>query len=219
MLGYAFKVDFAKAFDSLDWSFVLEVLAARGFGSRWISWIHNILRSAKARVLINGVQHGYIRCKRGLRQGDPLSPLLFALAADTLSAMFTHALKSKVLVGVPIGSSGSISHLQYADDLIIFSAGGQEDLQIFKLMLYLFEGSSGLTINFSKSCLYSTNYGFQPNAASAAILNCARDCLPLTYLGVPISGRRPRRQDWLKLILMVRAKLTSWKANYLSLGG
>ena len=135
----------------------------------------------------------------------------------TLSAMFTHALQSRVLVGVPIGSSGSICHLQYADDLIIFFAGGHEDLQVIKLNLYLFEGSSGFTINFSKSYLYSTNYGFQPNTASAVVFNCANDCLPFIYLGVPLSGGRPRRQDWMKLILMVRAKLTSQKANYLSL--
>lgn len=168
---------------------------------------------------MNGEPHGFIRCKRGLHQGDPLSPLLFALAADTLSAMFSHALRSRILVGVPIGNSDSICHLQYANDLIIFSAGGQDDLLIIKLILYLFEGASGLTINFNKRCLYSTNYGFQPSAASTSILNCVRDCLPLTYLGVPISGRRPKREDWTKLTSLVRAKLSSWKSTYLSLGG
>lgn len=88
-----------------------------------------------------------------------------------------------------------------------------------KFILYLFEGASGLSINFTKSYLYSTNYGFQPSAISASILNCARDCLPLTYLGVPISGRRPKREDWKKLTSLVRTKLLSWKATYLSLGG
>ncbi|XP_039141337.1 uncharacterized protein LOC120278673 [Dioscorea cayenensis subsp. rotundata] len=68
ILGYALKVDFAKAFDSLDWNFLLEILEARGFGNRWISWIHTILKSAKTQILINGTTQGYIRCKRGLRQ-------------------------------------------------------------------------------------------------------------------------------------------------------
>lgn len=79
-------------------------------------------------------------------------------------------------------------------------------------------GDDPLTINFSKSYMYSTNYGFQPNVSSSEIINCNRDYLLLTYLGVPFSGRRPRRQDWLKLIFLIRSKLTSWKANYLSLG-
>lgn len=62
---------------------------------------------------------GYFRCKRGLRQGDALSPLLLALATDVLSAMFNYALRSKVLIGVQLDHSENICHLQYADDLII----------------------------------------------------------------------------------------------------
>lgn len=93
-------MDFAKAFDSLDWDILLDILAAKGFGPWWITWIYTILKTAKSQVLINGKTKGYIWCKRGLRQGDPLSPLLFALASDVLSAMFNHALKSKVLIGV-----------------------------------------------------------------------------------------------------------------------
>lgn len=94
----------------------------------------------------------------------------------------------------------------------------QEEWKIFKLLniLFLFKVSSRLTINFSKSCLHSTNYGFRPNATSVAILNCNTDFLSLTYLRVPLSGKCPSR---FKLILMVQARLTSWKANYLSLGG
>ncbi|XP_039138904.1 uncharacterized protein LOC120276247 [Dioscorea cayenensis subsp. rotundata] len=133
--------------------------------------------------------------------------------------MFFHALNSKVLIGVPLNSSDSICHFQYADDLLIFSTGGHEDLHIIKLILYLYEGSSGLSINFHKSCLYSSNYGFQPHYTSARILNCSCSSLPITYLGIPLSGRRPRRLDWEKLIGMVRSRLTTWKASYLSLGG
>lgn len=111
LLGHAFKVDFAKAFDSLDWNFFLEILSIRDFGLRWLTWIFNILKSAKARVLINGELHGYICCKQGLRQGDPLSLFLFALVANTLSSMFWHALHSRVLLGVPICPSENLCHL------------------------------------------------------------------------------------------------------------
>ncbi|XP_039120732.1 uncharacterized protein LOC120257303 [Dioscorea cayenensis subsp. rotundata] len=182
--GNVVKVDFAKAFDMVDWDFLLEMLEARGFGTRWRQWIASLLRSSKSSILINGSPEGYVRYQRGLRQGDPLSPLLFVLAADDLSTMFNQALDSRVFFGVPLGNQGHACHLQYADDLIILTAGGAEDLRIIKLILGLFE-----------------------------------DVLPISYMGVPIAGRRPRRQDWEVLIHKIHVRLTSWKANFFSLGG
>lgn len=118
--------------------------------------------------------------------------MLFALAIDTLSTMFTYTLCSRDLLGVTLEPLENICHLQYVDELIIFTDGGQENLQIINLILYLFRGSLSLPINFCKNFLNSTNYGFQPNVASSAILNCERDCLPITYLKVPLSRRNPR---------------------------
>ena len=85
-------MDFAKAFDSLDWDFFFDVLSTSGFGPCWTFQIKNFLSTGKARILINGSLQGYVRFKRRLRQGDPLSPLLLSLAADSLGAMFTHGI-------------------------------------------------------------------------------------------------------------------------------
>lgn len=65
-------MDFAKAFDTVEWEFLFDLLKARGFGKRWLNWIQNILFSSKANILVNGSPNGYIRYHRGLRQGDPL---------------------------------------------------------------------------------------------------------------------------------------------------
>ena len=78
-------------------------------------------------------------------------------------------------------------NLQYALDLLILTVEGKEDLRVIKLILYLFENMFGLTINYSKKCLYSSKPYQLPNAALAQTLNCAIGHLPLTYLGVPIS--------------------------------
>jgi hypothetical protein len=71
----AIKVDIAKAFDTIQWSFLLRVLKAFGFNQKFCQWIHSILQSAKMSIAINGKQHGFFNCSRGVRQGDPSSLL------------------------------------------------------------------------------------------------------------------------------------------------
>ncbi|XP_039123641.1 uncharacterized protein LOC120260266 [Dioscorea cayenensis subsp. rotundata] len=217
--GHILKVDFSKAFDTVDWDFLFDLLTIRGFGDRWVGWIKSILFSSKASILVNGSPNGYVRYQRGLRQGDPLSPMLFVLVMDALCAMFIHALRSKVLIGVPLGNYGRKCNLHYADDLLILSLGGLEDLRVIKLMLYVFEGMTGLATNFSKTCLYASDRDTLPDPVAASTLSCARGILPVTYLGIPISGRRPRRQDWEEIITKINNRLPLWKGRYLSLGG
>jgi len=81
----ALNIDITKAFDTLEWPFLLNVLKKFGFNEIFCNWIHVILKSAFISISINGKAHGYFNCTRGVRQGDPLSSLLFSLAEDFLS--------------------------------------------------------------------------------------------------------------------------------------
>ena len=78
------KLDFEKAFDKVEYKTIIAMLRAKGFGPRWINWVHNILQSASTSVLLNGVAGKKIICNRGVRQGDPHSPLLYVITADLL---------------------------------------------------------------------------------------------------------------------------------------
>lgn len=118
LLGRILKVDFMKAYDLVDCEFLIDLLKAKGFGERWLGWIHNILFSSKANILMNGSPNGYIHYQRGLRPGDQLSPMLFVLVTDALSSMFSHVLRSKILVCVPLGEFGTKCNMHYANDLL-----------------------------------------------------------------------------------------------------
>jgi hypothetical protein len=114
-----FKIDITKAFDTVDWSFLLGVLAKLGICTRWISMISGLLGTTSTRVVVNGVAENIIYNWRGLRQGDPLSPLLFDSTMDVLDLMIERATAEGLFLGL---AAGGLRHRtsMYADDVVTF---------------------------------------------------------------------------------------------------
>ncbi|GJV80214.1 RNA-directed DNA polymerase, eukaryota [Tanacetum coccineum] len=130
-----FKVDFAKAYDSIRWDFLEDVLRAFGFGSKWCSWIRGCLHSGMASVLLNGSPTSEFQFHCGLKQGDPLAPYLFILIMESLHLSLSRAIEAGIFKGIKIGSSLNISHLFYADDAVFI--GGVESSQLALLQTYI----------------------------------------------------------------------------------
>nr|GEZ47265.1 RNA-directed DNA polymerase, eukaryota [Tanacetum cinerariifolium] len=113
-----FKVDFAKAYDSIRWDYLDVVLRSFGFGSKWCSWISGSLISRMASILINGSPTYEFQFHCGLKQGDSLAPYIFILIMESLHLSFSRAVDAGIFTGIKIDSSLTISHLFYADDAV-----------------------------------------------------------------------------------------------------
>lgn len=97
-----FKIDFERAFDNVNWCFLTELLTARGFFDLWIRWVSALLASSSSVVLLNGTPGPSFHCRRGFRQGDPLSPLLFNLCIDMLFRLIDKVVSTDILPAVGI---------------------------------------------------------------------------------------------------------------------
>jgi len=113
------KLDIHKAFDTVHWGYLLETLQALGFGQRWREWISILLRTSTSTPLLNGRQGAAFSHARGVRQGDPLSPMLFILAMDPLQRLLDRATDHGILTPLPITAAKWRTSM-YADDAAIF---------------------------------------------------------------------------------------------------
>ncbi|XP_020266348.1 uncharacterized protein LOC109841822 [Asparagus officinalis] len=190
------KVDFFKAFDCVNWSFLLSLLKARGFSPRWYHWISHILSSSKSIVLVNGSPSSFFQCHRGLKQGDPLSPMLFLLVVDVLNKMISASFSAGDLPNLNLkGEFNSIRSLQFADDTLIFCKADNKDIFTLKSILFMFGSISGLHINPSKSTLFYLGKVPSRGVHLANKLNCSNGSLPFFYLGFPLKKDSLSRRE------------------------
>ena len=108
----------------MNWGFLTLLLELCGFPNKWRRWISFCLSTVCFSILINGTPYGFFGSPRGLRQGDPLSPLLFVLVMEAVSRMLDKAVHEGRLLGFNVGASADRSlmvyHLLFADDTLIF---------------------------------------------------------------------------------------------------
>ncbi|WVZ93660.1 LOW QUALITY PROTEIN: hypothetical protein U9M48_039625 [Paspalum notatum var. saurae] len=172
------KLDIAKAFDSVG--YLLTLLQRIGFPSRWWDWIAAILSSSTSRVLVNGVPNPPLRHGWGLRQGDPLSPLLFIIAIDPLQKLLQVGLRISL----------------YADDAALFIAPRKDDVDALVYLLSMFGQASGLVTNFHKSSVIPIRCSATDLALLLQNLPARRAAFPVRYLGLPLTSGRLRKTDF-----------------------
>jgi hypothetical protein len=185
------KLDLEKAYDHVNWDFVLYLLHRCGFGERWRAWIEWCISSVRFSILVNGSPEGFFNSSRGIRQGDPLSPLLFVLVMEALSKLVNASVEQGLLNGFTVGarvfSELVVSHSLFADDTLIFCEASSEQILYVRLILLCFEAVSGLRVNLGKSVIVAIGE-VENMGALANILGCSVAGLPMKYLGMPLRG-------------------------------
>jgi hypothetical protein len=178
-----------------------------------------VVTSGTLSVKINDTMGSYFKSRKGVRQGDPLSPLLFNLAADGLVKVIQTAQSNGLIKGlIHEYIKDGVTVLQYADDTILCMEDDEGTTQNMKLLLYLYEKMSFLKINFDKSEIVTVSSDEQKAIWYAEMMNCTTG-LPIKYLGVPVSRGRLHVKDWVYLDEKVLKRLDGWKGGSLSYGG
>jgi hypothetical protein len=135
------KLDIEKVFDSISWAFLLEVLQRLVFCAKWRDWISLTLSTSSSRVLLNEAPDKPLKHERGLRQGNPISPMLFILAMDPLQRILFKSIERGILH--PIGPRRrGITISLYADDAAIFVNPSHSDLVALQSLLDIFGQST-----------------------------------------------------------------------------
>jgi hypothetical protein len=212
------KLDISKAFDSVSWSFLLEILQHVGFGQRWCDLPCLILSTSSTQVLVNGEPGASIHHWRGLHQCDPLSPMLFILVMDVLNSLVEYATREQML------QSLAVQHARhrisfYADDAVVFLWPYRMDLQVIKTILDLFGHALGLHTNLTKSSISPIHCSTEDLQLTTEILYCAVKEFPCTYLGLPLSIHKPTKEVLLPLVDKVADLLPRWKAQLMNRAG
>ena len=195
--GIILKLDFEKAYDKVKWPFLQQALRMKGFAPKWAAWIEETTSKGSVGIKVNDNVGHFFQTKKGVRQGDPLSPILFNIVVDVLAILIARAKDNGLLRGLdPNLVDDDLSILQYADDTILFMENDVEDDKNMKLLLCAFEQSSGLKINFHKSEMFCYGEARELERGYSQIFGCDMGTLPFKHSGRPMHHRKLRNSDW-----------------------
>ncbi|XP_039041009.1 uncharacterized protein LOC120179498 [Hibiscus syriacus] len=201
----AIKADLQKAFDSISWKFLLAILKGLGLPKQFISWIVACVMDSRFSIVLNGSLVGFFKGGRGVRQGDPMSPYLFVIAMNILSKLLGIAASEKIFQFHSKCRKVNLTHLCFADDLLIFCKASLDSNVRVKCVLERFYEISGLRLNASKTEIFIDGVNGNQKALVHEVTGFKIGCLPVRYLGVPLVPRKLTEKDCVNLLILPAA--------------
>ena len=211
----------AKAYDRVSWQFLITILRRFGFGERFIDMVWRLISNVWFSVLVNGVPYGFFKSSRGLRQGDPLSLALFIIGSEVLSRALNSLVYQSGFVGYKVPRHcPSVTHLAFADDVIIFANGGAASLKRIMQILAWYQNDSGQLVNVQKSgYLVHPRTSVVRKRVIERVTKFRKQDFPIRYLGGPLFVGRAKEVYFSYLCQKILEKVLSWKSRLLSFGG
>ncbi|VVA38357.1 PREDICTED: reverse mRNAase [Prunus dulcis] len=207
----AWKTDLSKVYDRLNWHFIESVLVDLKLPRVFVQLVMSCISSVQYKICVNGELTDAFRPQSGIRQGDPLSPYLFVLCIEKLSHIIFDEVDKKRWKCVKSSQSGPcVSHLFFADDLVLFAEASTKQAQIMRDCLEKFCSVSGQAVNFDKSTIFCS-----PNTGNVLAQDLSRICFsPLT---ANLAGRATLIQSvtsYIPVYTMQTAKLPFFKDGW-----
>ena len=215
------KLDLEKAYDRIRWDFLEDTLNAAHLPQIWIKWIMECVTNPGMSLLWNGERTESFTPQRGLRQGDPLSPYLFVLCMERLCHQIEFAVANKEWKPIRLSRGGpSLSHVCFADDLILFAEASIAQIRVIRKVLERFCGASGQKVNLEKSVIFFSENIHRDLANSISNESGIKGTKELgKYLGMPVLQKRINKETFGEVIEKISSKLAGWKSRFLSLAG
>jgi hypothetical protein len=213
-----FKLDFHKAYDSLEWTFILRVLKAVGFDQKVINLIYQCISTVSFTLLLNGSKSSSFSPSRGIRQGDPLSPYLFILCNEVLARLINVEVDRGLLRGLNLAPGApNISKLFYADDVLLFCGAKIAEVDTLMNCVDKCCSWSGQSISKEKSGMFVSK-GVHHHFCRQLKDLWGFKVLPkdVKYLGVPLFLTQRKSKDFSFVKERLESKISRWKRKSLS---
>eukprot|EP00253_Pinus_taeda_P023411 PITA_23411 len=218
--GMMIKLDLLKAYDIINWQYLEEILGSFGFSNRWIKWVLSCISTPNFSILVNGTPSKTFKASRGIRQGNPISPFLFILAAEGLGRYLKQERIADNIKGLRLwGNELPITHQQFVDDIMLFGEPTVREVRNLKMALDLFAEASGMEINKDKSCTFIFNTVETVKRHLTRFLGFKQGDLPTKYLGNVLDYSSKRLKNWQGILEKLKNRVANWTFRTLNIAG
>ena len=203
------KLDLEKAYDRIRWDFLEDTLVAAVFSAQWVTWIMQCVAGPSMSVLWNGEQTKAFKPARGLRQGDPLSPYLFVLCMERLCHLIEEEVGKKAWKPISISRGGpKLSHICFADDLILFAEASVRQIRVIRRVLERFCLASGQKVSLEKSKIFFSRNVSRDLSKSISDESGIQSTMDLgKYLGMSVLQKRINKETFSSVLERMSSKL------------